>query len=86
MLCGNHALNNLLQSQLWSVPLLQTRGSRGVDDGEGRTANDLAEIARQLDTLEDATFDEALRAKRRGRSANYDDSGKSRPLLARKRS
>lgn len=40
-----------------------------------RTADDLATIARKLDDMEDATFDEELKAKRRGRSANYDDSG-----------
>lgn len=60
MLCGQHALNNLLQSSLFTAP-------------------DLADIARQLDTLEQAQLDPGTRLRGdedgMGQSANYDDSG-----------
>ncbi|KAG0151206.1 hypothetical protein CROQUDRAFT_37049 [Cronartium quercuum f. sp. fusiforme G11] len=56
MLCAQHALNNLMQSPIW-------------------TATDLAEIAHKLDSIEDSHLDDQTRAQRRGRSANYDDSG-----------
>lgn len=51
MLCGQHALNNLLQAPMF-------------------TAQDLADIARQLDALEAAQLGGAG-----GESQNYDDSG-----------
>ncbi|EGG07479.1 uncharacterized protein MELLADRAFT_71695 [Melampsora larici-populina 98AG31] len=56
MLCAQHALNNLMQSHIW-------------------TANDLAEIAHRLDSIEDSHLDTQTRSQRQGRSANYDDSG-----------
>ncbi|GAA5921676.1 hypothetical protein JCM3775_001761 [Rhodotorula graminis] len=60
MLCGQHALNNLLQSSLFTAP-------------------DLADIARQLDALEQAQLDPGVRLRGDedglGGSANYDDSG-----------
>ncbi|KAH9815031.1 Josephin-domain-containing protein [Melampsora americana] len=56
MLCAQHALNNLMQSHIW-------------------TANDLAEIAHRLDSIEDSHLDAQTRAQRQGQSANYDDSG-----------
>lgn len=40
-----------------------------------RTVNNLADIARDLDSMEDLHLDSPTRAQRRGRSANYDDSG-----------
>ncbi|GAA6003713.1 josephin domain-containing protein [Rhodotorula paludigena] len=59
MLCGQHALNNLLQSSIFTAP-------------------DLAEIARQLDALEQAQLDPGMRLQGDSpweASQNYDDSG-----------
>lgn len=59
MLCGQHALNNLLQSSIFTAP-------------------DLADIARQLDALEQAQLDPGMRLQGDSpweASQNYDDSG-----------
>ncbi|KAI8452378.1 Josephin-domain-containing protein [Phakopsora pachyrhizi] len=60
MLCAQHALNNLMQSPIW-------------------TSENLADIARKLDLIEDSHLDQNdvySTARRRGRaSLNYDDSG-----------
>lgn len=77
MLCGQHAINNLLQMNMYSAQV-RLRGCPVLCDPHWfahaslAPAQDLAELARKLDELEAAQMDpETALAE----SSNYDDSG-----------
>jgi hypothetical protein len=97
MLCAQHALNNLMQSPVWYASFRQTHRSSLLIDIilinntvsilHHRSPQDLAEIARTLDSLERShlehdggTHDNSLQGSSRlEKSSNYDDSGERKP-------